>query len=92
MKIPFEVIGGVAVTVHILGVHLSRSFVTRDIDLLVQRHDLQRIVSSGESAGYTGRMVSAGFMLIRSGQQLEESVHRIEFNTATDALREFRGG
>jgi hypothetical protein len=74
-KIPFEVIGGVAVNAHLLGVHRSRSFVTRDIDLLVQRHDLQRIVSSAESAGYTGRKIIGGFMLIRPGQLPEEAVH-----------------
>jgi hypothetical protein len=76
-KILFEVIGGVAVNAHILGVHRSRSFVTRDIDLLVQRDDLQRIVSSAESAGYTGRKIIGGFMLILPGQQPEEAVHML---------------
>ena len=74
-KVPFEVIGGVAVNAHILSVHRSRSFVTRDIDLLVQRHDLPRIISSAETAGYTGRKIMGGFMLIRQGQQPEEAVH-----------------
>jgi hypothetical protein len=73
--IAFEVIGGVAVNAHILAVHRSRSFVTRDIDLLVQRHDLPRLVAAAESAGYAGRKIMGGFMLIRPGQQPEEAVH-----------------
>ena len=43
-NVPFEVIGGVAVNAHILAVHRSRSFVTRDVDLLIPRHDLQKII------------------------------------------------
>jgi hypothetical protein len=74
-KIPFEVIGGVAVNAHIVGVHRSRSFVTRDIDLLVERRDLPAIVSAAESAGYKGRRILGGFMLIRPDQQPAEAVH-----------------
>jgi len=76
-KVPFEIIGGVAVNAHILGVRRSRSFVTRDIDLLVQRPDLQNILASAESAGYTGRKMMGGFMLIRPGQEVAEAVHLI---------------
>ena len=65
--VPFEVGGGVAVNAHILGVHRSRSFVTRAIDLLVQWQDLQKIVATAQSAGYTGKRMMGGFMLIRPG-------------------------
>jgi hypothetical protein len=74
-KLPFEVIGGVAVNAHILAVHRSRSFVTRAVHLLVHRHDLQNIISTAETAGYAGRKIIGGFMLIRHGQQPEEAVH-----------------
>jgi hypothetical protein len=74
-QVPFEVIGGVAVNAHILAVHRSRSFVTRDVDLLIHRHDLQKIISAAETAGYAGRKIMGGFMLIRQGQQPEEAVH-----------------
>ena len=74
-KIPFEVIGGVAVNAHILASHRSRSFVTRDIDLLVKRQDIDSIVKAGESAGYEGRKIFGGFMLIRPGQDTAEAVH-----------------
>jgi hypothetical protein len=72
---PFEVIGGVAVNAHILGEHRSRSFVTRDIDLLVRREDLDRIVAAADTAGYLGRKIMGGYMLIRAGQAPEEAVH-----------------
>jgi hypothetical protein len=72
--VPFEVVG-VAVNAHIISVRKSRSFVTREIDLLVQRHDLEKIVSAAGAAGYTGRKIIGGFMLIRPGQEPEEAVH-----------------
>ncbi len=73
--IPFEVVGGMAVNAHILNERRSRSFVTRDIDLLVQRQDLEKIVTAAESAGYTGRKIFGGFMLIRRGQEPDEAIH-----------------
>lgn len=73
--IPFEVVGGVAVNAHVLGAKRSRSFVTRDIDLLVQRHDLEKIVGAAQAAGYVGKRIIGGFMLIRHGQEPEEAVH-----------------
>ncbi len=69
--IPFEVIGGVAVNAHILDAHRSRSCVTRDIDLLVRREDFPKIVSAAAPAGYAGRKMMGGFLLIRSGQEPE---------------------
>ena len=41
--VQFEIVGGVAVNAHILPLHRSRSFVTRDIDILIQRHDLEPV-------------------------------------------------
>lgn len=73
--IPFEVIGGVAVNAHIPEVERSRAFVRRHVDLLVERHDLQDIVSAAQGAGYTGRKIMGGFMLIRPGQEPAEAVH-----------------
>jgi hypothetical protein len=71
----FEVIGGVVVNAHIVATHRSRSFVTRDIGLLVERQDLDRILKAGDSAGYAGKKIMGGFMLIRPGQDAAEAVH-----------------
>jgi hypothetical protein len=74
-EIPFEVVGDLAVNAHVLAVRPSRAFVTRDIDLLVNRGDLGRIVTAAEAAGYSAKELLGGFLLIRAGQQPEEAVH-----------------
>src|SRR5579864_7170536 len=77
-NIPFEVIGGMAVNAHLLASdQRSRTFVTKDIDLLVQRDDLTNIIRAAEAAGYRARKIVGGFMLIRPGQQPAEAVHMV---------------
>lgn len=73
--VPFEVVGGVAVNAHLLPGHRHRSFVTRDIDLLVRRSDLDRIVRAAESAGYDARKIVGGHMLRLPHQEAQEAVH-----------------
>jgi hypothetical protein len=75
--VPFEVVGGVAVNAHILPLHRSRSFVTRDIDLLVHRSDLQQVAGAAEPLGYRARKMMGGYTLIRAEQDLAEAVHLI---------------
>src|SRR5487761_1293393 len=77
-NVPFQVIGGMAVNAHLVSCRqASRAFVTRDIDLLVQRNDLPTIVEAAEAAGYKGRKIMGGHMLIRPGQQPGEAVHLV---------------
>ena len=74
----FEVIGGMAVNAHLLAAQQrSRTFVTRDIDLLVQRSDLPAIVRAAEAAAYTPKKMMGEFMLLRPGQQAAEAVHLV---------------
>lgn len=73
--IPFEVVGGVAVNAHIAAVNRSRTFVTQDVDLLVQRPDLDKIVAAAAAAGYSGRKMMGGYMLLRPNQAPAEAVH-----------------
>ena len=61
--VPFEIVGGVAVNAHILDLHRSRSFVTRDIDLLLHRSDLERAVMAADSIGYRAKKMMGGYML-----------------------------
>ena len=75
--IAFEVIGGVAVNAHIMEHHRSRSFVTRDVDLMIRREDLDVVVEAGRAAGYEGRKIMGGYMLIRAGQEIGEAVHLV---------------
>jgi hypothetical protein len=73
----FEVIGGMAVNAHLLAAReRSRTFVTRDIDLLVRRDDLSKIVAAAEAGGYQAKIVG-GHMLIRPSQQPAEAVHLV---------------
>lgn len=73
--VPFEVVGGVAVNAHILALHRSRSFVTRDIDLLLHRSDLDRAAEAAKSLGYHAKKMMGGYTLIRPEQDLAEAVH-----------------
>jgi hypothetical protein len=74
-RVSFEVIGGVAVNAHILSLHRSRSFVTRDIDVLIHREDLERVARAAESLGYRAKKMMGGYTLIRPEQELAEAVH-----------------
>jgi hypothetical protein len=71
----FEVVGGVAVNAHILSLHRSRSFVTRDIDVLIHRSDLERVAKAAEPLGYRAKKMMGGYTLIRPEQDLAEAVH-----------------
>ena len=71
----FEVVGGVAVNAHILDHHRSRSFVTREIDMLVYRRDLDRISKAAEPLGYEAKKMMGGYMLRRPNQDSAEAIH-----------------
>ncbi len=74
--VPFEVISGLAVNAHLMAAfQRSRSFLTRDIDFLVSRSDLDRIVRSASAAGYQAKKMMDGYALLLPGQQLSEAVH-----------------
>ena len=76
-SVPFEVIGGVAVNAHIFPLDRSRSFVTRDIDLLLHREDIEKATKAAETLGYQGKKMLGGYTLIKTGQKLAEAVHLI---------------
>jgi hypothetical protein len=73
--ISFEIVGGVAVNAHILPLHRSRSFVTRVIDILLDRNDLEPAARAAEPLGYRAKKMRGGYTLIRPEQELAESVH-----------------
>jgi hypothetical protein len=76
--VTFELIGGMAVNVHLLAAgERSRTFVTRDIDLLVRRSELDEIVRAVDTGGYKARKIVGGYMLIRPDQKPAEAVHMV---------------
>ncbi len=75
-QVPFEVIGGVAVNAHLLAAaQRSRSFVTRDVDVLMHRSDLDRIKKVATQHGYQTKRMIGGYALIGEGQHLSEAIH-----------------
>ena len=85
----FEVIGGVAVNAHIFFSHRSRSFVTRDIDVLLHRNDLGRVTQAVEPLGYQAKKIMGGYTLIRSGQDLAEAIHLIFAGEKSNAVQPY---
>lgn len=74
-EISFEVIGGVAVNTHIMEHQRSRSFVSRDVELMIRLEDLDIVVAAGREAGYEGGKIMGGYVLIRAGQEIGKAVH-----------------
>ena len=53
--IPYEVTGGLAVLIHVEEVSPENSSLTRDVDLMVRRSDLDRIKEVAERSGFRFR-------------------------------------
>lgn len=83
--VTFEFVGGVAVNVNIWPPRFP-PFVTRDIDLLIRREDLDRVVKAGESLGYRSKKIVGGYTLFQPKEFFEESVRLLfvgEFSKST---------
>jgi|GEM_PF-592503 len=77
-NVSFELIGGMAVNAHLIAAgERSRTFVTRDIDLLIERRQLDTIVRAAEAGGYEAKKIVGGYMLILPGQKPAEAVHMV---------------
>jgi hypothetical protein len=76
--VPFELIGGLAVNAHLMAAsERSRSFLTRDIDVLVRRSDLDAIMRAAKLLDFEPKRMLGGYALIGPGQELWESVHML---------------
>jgi hypothetical protein len=62
--IPYEVVGGLAVLIHVEEADPAQSVLTRDIDLLIRRTDLERVIAVAESEGFRFRHVAGVDMLL----------------------------
>ncbi|HEY3742849.1 MAG TPA: hypothetical protein VGL53_23545 [Bryobacteraceae bacterium] len=65
-RIPYEVIGGLAVLIHVEEANPEYSALTRDVDLMVRREDLERIKDAALKAGFHYRHTAGVDMLIHS--------------------------
>lgn len=62
--VPHELIDGLAVFVHVESADPEQSILTRDVDLMVYRHDLERIIALAEGQGFRFRHVAGVDMLL----------------------------
>jgi hypothetical protein len=77
-EIPFELIGGGAVMVHVNRVEPSAVRNTKDVDIMVHRSDLDRIKEAAVQHGFTFRHAAGLDMLLPPGEtQARNAVHLI---------------
>lgn len=65
--IPYRIIGGVAVFLHVSERDPEKARMTRDLDLAVYRDDLQRITVAAETAGFRDHHAAGLDMLVEDG-------------------------
>jgi hypothetical protein len=72
--IPYELVGGLAVLIHVEEADPTHSVLTRDVDILVNRSDLERVVAVAESQGFRFRH-AAGVDMLLYGDKAPSAVH-----------------
>lgn len=65
--VPHELVGGLAVFLHVENADSTHSSLTRDIDIMIRRDDLPRVVSIAEQLGFRYRH-SAGLDMLLYGE------------------------
>ena len=73
-RIPYEVVGGLAVLTHVEAADPAQSVLTRDIDILIHRSDLERVIAIAESCGFQFRH-AAGIDMLLYGGNVANPVH-----------------
>lgn len=77
-KIPYELVGGGAVMVHVNRVEPSAVRNTKDIDIMVRRQDLERIKEVAQRNGFTFRHAAGVNRLLPPGEtKARNAVHLI---------------
>lgn len=77
-NIPHELIGGLAVLVHVEAVNPEHAMLTRDVDLMVLRADLERIKEAGVRSGFRFRHTAGEDMLLYGNtDRARNAVHLI---------------
>jgi hypothetical protein len=74
--IPYELIGGLAVLIHVEEANPEHSTLTRDVDLMVHREDLERIQAAAARDGFRFRHAAGVDMLLYgSTDSAKNAVH-----------------
>jgi len=76
--IPYELIGGLAVLIHVEEVNPELTALTRDVDLMIRREDLERVKEAAAGHGFRYRH-TAGVDMLMYGQtdSARNAVHLI---------------
>lgn len=62
--IRYEIVGGLAVLIHVEEADAAQSMLTRDVDILIARSDLRRTIAAAESQGFRFRHAAGVDMLL----------------------------
>jgi hypothetical protein len=73
-EIPHEIIGGLAVLIYVEEADPAASMLTRDVDILIARSDLRRVIAAAESQGFLFRH-AAGVDMLLLGEKTASPVH-----------------
>jgi hypothetical protein len=73
-NVPYEVVGGLAVLIHVEAADPAHSVLRRDADILIRRCDLDRVIVVSELKGFKFRYV-AGVDMLLYGDKAINAVH-----------------
>ena len=77
-SIPYEVVGGLAVLIHVEEAKPEHSTLTRDVDIMVRRSDLDQIKLAAEKHGFRFRHAAGVDMLIYGdAESAKNAVHLV---------------
>ena len=89
-QVPYEVIGGMAVMVQVQRVDPSEVRLTKDIDIMIRRSDLERVKQVAESNGFTFGHAAGLYTLLPHGEvKAKNAIHLVfsgERTAATQAV------
>jgi hypothetical protein len=75
-NVPYEVIGGLAVLIHVEEADPTHSVLTRDVDIMIRRSDFKRVLSVAEPQGFKFRHV-AGVDMLLFGDKAINAIHLV---------------
>jgi hypothetical protein len=86
-NIPYEVVGGLAVLIHVEEADPTHSVLTRDVDILISRSDLERVIAVAEARGFRFRHV-AGVGMLMYGERALNAIHLLFSGEKVKATQE----
>jgi hypothetical protein len=79
-NIPHELIGGLAVPIHVEEADPAQTALTRDVDLMVRRSDLERIKQAAAKNGFRFRHAAGDDMLLYGSTESAKNSVRLIFS------------